>query len=236
MSDLIIYFFEETDKLGFEKQINNNNVIFTNLKKGPKYHNMDAIVITCDFNMNRSTIECKNKFVNFFRLLKEKFNDNILDRIFILFYNYNYSNFRTKLKEYNPINNIETYNKNYIEHLMQYIEFQNEFLLLRKESLVSNIRSYFSEVYDLELFKKMKFLLGDSMNNLGKENYKVMTIPNKNIIPYKLKNDINLKRFLEENIMDQNWQIKLIEEIKKEEYNDSYKEYLKSRLCDCTIS
>ena len=42
-----------------------------------------------------------------------------------------------------------------------------------------------------------------------------MTIPNKNIIPYKLKNDINLKRFLEENIMEKNWQIKLIEEIKK---------------------
>ena len=42
---------------------------------------------------------------------------------------------------------------------------------MRKESLVSNIRSYFSEVYDIKLLK-MKYLLGDSMNNLGKETIK----------------------------------------------------------------
>ena len=201
-----------------------------------------AIIYVININIKRQTKEMLLKFKNFALKLKEYNDIEIWNKVIILFSDANYyKNSKFKLKKYNPIsrNKIElnknenenekiNYDERWITQYIYYRRKQNEELLKKREFIIQIINGYFNNLftddriyknldYDnkkiKQLFNKIKFLWGEKISNLTSCDYRIEHIPCNNI-PYEIIKDYKLIEKLDQLIIEKNWYIKLLKNIK----------------------
>ena len=196
-----------------------------------------AIIYVININIKK-TNKMLIKFKNFALKLKEYNDIEIWNKVIILFSDANYyKNSKFKLKEYDPISRNKiglnkdekiNYDDSWISQYIEYRRKQNEELLKKREFIITIINNYFIFLftddriyknldYDdgkiRELFNKIKFLWGEKISNLTSCDYRIEQIPCNNI-PYEIKKDYKLIERLDQLIIEKNWYIKLLKNIK----------------------